>query len=210
MFANFAEIVQDVKNNGNKLADLLKHGTDGLEHDCLDRALKAAVENDSHYHIGILVVKGAKDLQSCLQYAKDKEKPHARAMLLMIMAAQTGDKAIVQKLFGERVPGLQNKQNYEDDAFVDVQKAAQSGVIETAVPIEIACRHGKNQVIEVLLMKTGVNQKEGYVYWHGLRLVSLDITWLKKIAWVKELRLDRNGFTSLPPEIGLYLKQVCW
>ena len=210
MFADFAEIIQEVKNNGNKLADLLKHGTDGLEHYYLDRALKAAVENDSHYHIGILVMQGIKDHQPCLQYAKDKEKPHARAMLLMIFAAQTGDKAIVQKLFGEQAPGLQNKQYYEDDAFVDVQKAAQSGDINTAVPIMIARHKGKNQVIEALLMKTGVNQKEGNVRWHGLRLLSLDIAWLKKIAWVKELRLARNGFTSLPSEMGLYLKQVCW
>ena len=210
MFADFAEIVQDVKNNGNKLADLLKHGTDGLERDCLDRALKAAVENDSHRNIGILVMKGVKDLQPCLQYAKDKEKPHARAMLLMIIAAQTGDKAIVQKLFGERAPGLQNKQHYEDDAFADVQRAVLSGKVSTAVPIQIACRNRQSQVMEELLMKTDVNQEEGYVHWHGLRLLSLDIAWLKKIAWVKELRLARNGFTSLPPEIGLYLKQVCW
>ena len=205
---NLTEIIKEVENNGDKLTELLKNGADSLEPGCLDRALKAAVKNDNHLNVGKLVVKGAKELQSCLQFAKDQKKPHARAMLLLIIAAQTGDKAIVQKLFGEPAPGLQNKQDYEDDAFGDVQKAVLSGIISTVVPIEIARRNGQSQVREELLLKTDVYQEEGNVYWDGLHLLSLNIAWLRKIAWVKMLRLDRNGFRSLPPEMGTYLKQV--
>ena len=166
------------------------------------------MKNDNHLNVGKLVVKGATEFLSCLQYAKDEKKPQARAMLLLIIAAQTGDKAIIQKLFAEPAPGLQSKQDYEDDAFGDAQKAVLSGNISIVVPIEIARRNGQSQVREELLMKTNVNQEEGYVYWHGLRLLSLDITWLRKIAWVKKLRLARNGFKSLPPEMATYLKQV--
>ena len=166
------------------------------------------MKNDNHLNVEKLVVKGAKELQLCLQFAKDQKKPHARAMLLLIIAAQTGDRAIIQKLYCEPAPGLQNKQDYEDDAFGDVQKAVLSGNISTVVPIEIARRNGQSQVREELLLKTDVNQEEGYVYWHGLHLLSLDIAWLRKIAWVKRLRLARNGFTSLPPEMATYLKQV--
>ena len=166
------------------------------------------MKDDNPINVGKLVVKGATELLSCLQYAKDENKPQAEAMLLLIIAAQTGDKAIVQKLFAEPAPGLQNQQDYEDDAFRDVQKAVLSGNISTVVPIEIARRNGQSQVREELLLKTDVNQEEGYVYWHGLRLLSLDITWLRKIAWVKKLRLARNGFKSLPPEMATYLKQV--
>ena len=202
------EIIKEVENNGDKLTELLKNRADSFVPGCLDRALKAAVKNDDHSNIGKLVVKGAKELHSCLQYAKDEKKPHARAMLLLIIAAQIGDKAIVQKLFGEPAPGLQNKQDYEDDAFGDVQKAVLSGNISTVVPIEIARRNGQSQVREQLLLKTDVNQEEGYVYWHGLRLLYLDLTWLRRIYWVKKLRLARNGFKSLPPEMGTYLKQV--
>ena len=202
------EIIKEVEINGDKLTELLINGADSLVPGCLDQALKAAVKNDNHLNIGKLVMKGAKELQSCLQYAKDEKKPHARAMLLLIIAAQTGDKAIVQKLFGEPAPGLQNKQDYEDDAFGDVQKAVLSGNISTVVPIEIARRNGQSQVREELLLKTDVNQEEGYVYWHGLRLLSLNIAWLRKIAWVKKLRLAKNGFESLPAEMGTYLKQV--
>ena len=57
-------------------------------------------------------------------------------------------------------------------------------------------------------MKTGVNWEEGYVYWNGLQLCDLEIAWLRKIAWVRNLGLARNGFSSLPPEMGTYLKQV--
>ena len=166
------------------------------------------MKNDNHLNVAKLVVKGAKELQSCLQYAKDEKKPHAQAMLLLIIAAQTGDKAIIHKLFSEPAPGLQNKQDYEDDAFGDVQKAVLSGNISTVVPIEIARCNGQSQVREELLLKTDVNEEDGYVYWHGLQLLQLDIAWLRKIVWVKKLRLARNGLKSLPPEMGTYLKQV--
>ena len=205
---SFTEIIREVENNGNKVTELLKNGADSLEPGCLDRALKAAVKNDNQLNVGKLVIKGAKELQLCLKYAKDERKPHARAMLLLIIAAQRGDKAIIQKLFGEPAPGLQNKQDYEDDAFDDVQKVMLSGNISTVVPIEIARRNGQSLVREELLLKTDVNQEEGYVYWHSLCLLQLENAWLRKIAWVKKLRLARNGFKCLPPEMGIYLKQV--
>jgi len=50
--------------------------------------------------------------------------------------------------------------------------------------------------------------EEGFVYWHGLRLLDLDVSWLRKIYWVKRLRLAQNGFRQLPNEMGIYLKQV--
>ena len=197
-----------VEKNGNKVTELLRDDVDSMEAGCLDRALKAAVKNDNHINIGKLVVKGAKELKECLRYSKDEKKPHARAMLLLLMAAKTGDKAIIQKLFGEPAPDLRNKQDYEDDGFGDVQKAVLSGNIPTVVPIEIARRNGQSLVRQELLLKTDVNQEEGYVYWHGLRLLQLDIAWLRKIAWVKKLRLARNGLKSLPSEMATYLKQV--
>ena len=152
-------------------------------------------------------MKGATELQACLQYAKKEKKPHACAILLLIIGAKTGDKAIIQNLFDEPVPDLQSRQGYENE-FGDVRKAILSGNISTVVPIEIARRYGQIQVREELLLKTDVNQEEGYVNWHGLRLLQLDVAWLRKIAWVKKLRLSWNGFKSLPPEMATYLKQV--
>ena len=95
-----------------------------------------------------------------------------------------------------------------DDDFSEVQKAVISGRVSTVVPIEIARRHQNPIVREELLLRTDVNQEEGSVYWHDLHLLVLDLSWIRKIHWVKRLRLARNGFRVIPNEIGGYLKQV--
>ena len=177
------------------------------EPDCLNRALVAAVKNDNHFNVGKLVVKGASNLEECLQMSRDEKKPHARAMVLMIKAAMEGNQALIRKLFGESYSSEVDESQC-DDGFEDVQKAVLSGEVSTVVAIEIARRSGHCIVREELLLKTDVNQEEGSVYWHGLRLLVLDISWLQKIHWVKRLRLARNGFKSLPNEIGSCLQQV--
>ena len=85
-----------------------------------------------------------------------------------------------------------------------------SGSVSTVVPIEIARRHQNNDIRKELLLHTDVNQEEGSVYWHGLRLLHLDISLVRKIHWVKYLRLARNGLRVIPNELGNYLKQVCF
>ena len=205
----YAEIIKEVETNGDNLTKLLRFNADQLEPDCLKRALRAAVENDSHFNVGKLIVKGASNIDECLKFSKDNHKPHARAMLLLVKAAQDGNRNLVLKLFGEPAPGLQDPREFQDNGFPDVQKAVRDGKVSTVVPIEIARRNGHSAVREELLLKTDVNQEEGTVYWHGLRLLVLDVSWLRKIHWVKRLRLARNGFRQLPNEMGTYLKQVC-
>ena len=202
------EIIKEVENNGDMLTELLRSNIDHLEPNCLDRALMAATVNDNHYNIGKLVVKGAKNLEECLDYAQRNKKPHSCAMLMLIKAAATGNKAIVLKLFGGTVDKQDNVQESCHEDFTNVQKAVLSGKVTTVVPIEIARRNGHLQVREELLLKTDVNQEDGYVYWHGLRLLQLEVSWLRRINWVKRLRLARNGFRSLPNDMGNYLKQV--
>ncbi len=204
-----AEVIKEVETNGDRLTELLKNNSEYLELDCLNRGLIAATKNDNHLNIGKLVVKGAKNLDECLGLAVRENKPHARAMLLLIKAAFTGNRAIVQKLFGETVDKAENlRDQFSDPGFEEVQKAVLSGKVSTVVPIEIARRNGNLQVREELLLKTDVNQEEGYVYWHGLRLLQLEVPWLRRIIWVKRLRLARNGFKTLPNDMGNYLKQV--
>ncbi len=190
------------------MTDLLRNNTDQLELNCLNRVLMAATRNDNHFIIGKLVVRGAKNVDDCLEFAQRENKPHACAMLLLIEAASSGNKSIVQKLFGETVNMPDNSKEFKDPGFPDVQKAVLSGKVSTVVPIEIARRNDHLQVREELLLKTDVNQEEGYVYWHGLRLLQLEIPWLRRISWVKRLRLARNGFKTLPNDMGNYLKQV--
>ena len=204
-----ADIIREVETDGDRLSKLLEKAThQNIDVHYLNRALKAAVNNDNHENVGKLVLHGSTNISECLRYAKDARKPRARAMLLLIKAAQTGDVAIVQKVFGEHAPGLQNPQEYEDDGFGEVQYAVLHGNISTAVAIKIVCDKHHYCLREELLFKTGVNMEEGCVYWHELQLLQLDISWLRRIAWVRKLRLGRNGLMSLPPEIGTYLKQV--
>lgn len=96
----------------------------------------------------------------------------------------------------------------DDKDFTDVQRVVASHGVSTVVPIEIARRCSSLAVREELLLYTDVNQEEGTVDWHGLRLLVLDLSWIRKIYWAKRLRLARNGFKSIPSEIGRYLKQV--
>ena len=95
-----------------------------------------------------------------------------------------------------------------DENFSDVQKAVISGRVSTVFAIEIARCYQNPIMREELLLRTNVNQEEGSVYWNDLHLLVLDLSWIRKIHWVKILRLAGNGFRSIPNEIGGYLKQV--
>ncbi|XP_019851796.1 PREDICTED: leucine-rich repeat serine/threonine-protein kinase 1-like, partial [Amphimedon queenslandica] len=202
------EIIKEVKTNGDNLTELLRVRIDDLEPNCLEDALTAAVEVGNHFNVGKLVVKGATNIQQALDDSKEKQKHEARAMLLLVIAAQTNDRDLVLKLFGAPTQKNLSHPLANDDNFSEVQKAVISGRVSTVVPIEIARRHQNPIVREELLLRTDVNQEEGSVYWHGLRLLVLDLSWIRKIHWVKRLRLARNGFRAIPNEIGGYLKQV--
>ena len=75
------------------------------------------------------------------------------------------------------------------------------------IPIELSRRYNASAVREELLLRKDVDKSNGTVLWFGLRLMQLEISWLRKIHWVKTLKLARNEFTSLPPEMGNYLKE---
>ena len=201
------EILKEVETNGDNLTALLQVNTEQLEPNCLNRALVAAVRNDNHFNVGKLIVKGASNIDECVKIAKEEHKPHARAILLLVRASIEGKRDLILKLFGEPAPGLDTR-DFQDDGFLDVQKAVLSGKVSTVVPIEMARQNGHTPVREELLFKTDVNEEEGTVYWYGLRLLELDVSWLRKIHWVKRLRLACNGFKTLPSEMGTYLKQV--
>ena len=205
-----AEIIKEVKNNSEKLHTLFeKH--DSIHLSCLNHALKVAVDNDNPTNVGILVANGAGNISDSLQYAEKMNKPRARAMLMLIGAAQTGDNGVVKNLLDELVHGVLSKSKEEDKHKLGggVQKAVLPGNISPIVPLDIARQNGQDLVREEILLKTSVNQGEGYVYWNELKLLHFNVSWLEKITWVKHLRLAGNSLKILPPEIGTYLKQVC-
>ena len=89
-----------------------------------------------------------------------------------------------------------------------MQKTVISGQVFTVVPIEIACQYNNPVIREELLLHTNVYQEEGSVYWQDLHLMELDLSFIRKIHWVKRLELSRNKLCTIPNEIGSYLKQV--
>ena len=206
----YTETSKRVEISRNKLTEFLRYGFDQLKPEQLDQALIAAILNDNHAIIGELIIKRVNKLEGYIKLAIVERKAHSRAILLLVKAALMGRKSIIQKLFGDSVsnPSSLDLREFNDDQFVEVQQAVLSGKVSTVIPIKIARKYNNHQVCEELLQRTGVNEEEGSVFWHGLQLLSLDISWLRGISWVKLLTLTRNGFKSLPQEMGTYLKQV--
>ena len=89
-----------MQENGDNLTKLLRVRIEDLEINCLEIALIAAVENGNHFNVGKLVIKGASNVDDALKLSGELRKHEARAMLLLIKAAQVNDKDLVLHLFG--------------------------------------------------------------------------------------------------------------
>lgn len=195
------------ESNADDLKELLRLNVDQLEPNCLDRALAAAVRNDNPDNVGRLILKGAY-IKEALEQSKHEKKLHARGLLLLIQAAFEGKTNLVKLLFNDLSPEDESCKVYQDEMLPDIVKIVTSGKVSTVAPIEIARRCGQPSVREELLLKTDVNEEEKSVHWQGLRLISLDVNWLCRVSWVQRLRLERNGFRSLPAAMGLHLTEV--
>ena len=202
------EIIREARNNGPRLGELLKTPPSQLEDDCLNSALLAAVENGSPNNPMKLILRGAKNIDEALAKSRNLKKHKVTAALLIIKAAVINDRILVIKLYGGNIRGQETKVPLlREDNFVELQAAVSSNSIKTVIPIEISRRNNASAVREELLLRTGVDKNNGTVLWFGLRLMELEISWLRKIFWVKTLKLARNEFASLPTEMGNYLKQ---
>jgi len=202
------EIIREIRTNGPNLNELLKTPLNQLEENCLDHALIAAVENDNHNSVGKLILRGASNIDTALEESRRLRKHMVTAALLIVKAALENDRVLVLKLYGENVQGLGSTISLtEEDDLNELQQVVCNHTIKTVAPIEIARRSGASAVREELLLRTDVDKESGTVLWYGMRLTQLEISWLQKIYWVKKLRLARNDFSSLPSEMGNYLKQ---
>ena len=134
-------------------------------------------------------------IDKCIKRARMREKPNAHCMLLLLFAALTGNVTILQKLHGEPAPNKEFRIYGISITYI-------------TVPLQIAQCSGHTDVRDWLLFMIGVDQENGYVMWQGLQLQQLEIAWLRKVSWVKNLRLCRNRLKALPSEMDTYLKQV--
>ena len=179
-----------------------------LEKDCLNHALLATVERGNSANVCKLILRGATNVNAALAKSRSLQQHEVTATLLIIKAAMEDDKILVLKLYGENVRGQQTKIPLTAEDNLDkLQAAMASKNFKTVIPIELSRRHNASGVREELLLRKDVDKNNNTVLWFGLRLMQLEISWLRKIFWVKTLKLARNEFTSLPPEMGNYLKE---
>lgn len=192
-----------MKTGDSNLNELLKTPQNQLESDCINRALLTAVRCGNSNNVGKLILRGAANIEEALEESKRLQQYNVTATLLIIKAAYENDTALIQKVYGEST-----STKYDDlvgPDFEHVSKAAKTTAVRTFVPIEIARRNSANAAREALLLKTEIQQDKGIVSWHGLRLLQLDMSWMKKIEWVKVLRLSQNEFSQLSTNVGDYL-----
>ena len=179
-----------------------------LEKDCLNLALLAAVESGNPANVGKLILRGATNIDAALAKSHGLQQHEVTAALLIIKASIEDDRILVLKLYGENVRGQQTKIPLTvEDNLGELQAAMANNNFKTVIPIELSRRHNASGVREELLLRKDVDKNTNTVLWFGLRLMQLEISWLRKIFWVKTLKLARNEFISLPPEMGNYLKE---
>ena len=198
-----------METNSAQLDDLLGVSKDSLERECLQTALMVAVEKDSAVNAGKIIIKGREtlDINAALAYATEVRSYAVRAMLLLVRAAYDDDVDLVSTLYETSIPHYDHPLISERDLHL-VKSAIQKKQVGTAVPIEIARQEKRGAVHEELLLRTDTNVAEGTVVWSRLCLAELEISWLKRIHWVKKLDLAKNNVRTLPPQMGNYLVHV--
>ncbi len=148
----------------------------------------------------MLVLRGAQNIEECLQIAEDDKRDKAYSSLFLILAAMKGSCDILTEIHED--PSRDN------NMLATVRQCICDNSVSTAVPIEIAHTKGYIEVKNLLLLFTDVNEVEGCVSWNGLRISLLDRSLLEKIQWVRHFILTNNGLQALPDEVGIYLCKV--
>ena len=186
-----------------------------LEESFLNQALVAATLNDNHECIGKLVKMGARNNDECVQLAKKTDLVKAKAMLSLVKAALTGEKALLGRsdshsscssLDVELNAGTESTSLVLTDE--EVAKVVLSGEVSTLVPLELAQQSGQHSMRREILMLTRIDKCKGHVDWSKLNLVSLDVQLLEYMQeWVKEFKLSSNMLRSVSTEFEM-LKKV--
>lgn len=193
-------------------SDLTQLKNEHLEENTLELALKAAISTGNHVDVSKVVVKGATNIDEALTLAVEMKNYRATALLLLVFAAMNGNRQLVAELFAESslvaIPLPEGVAMSVED-MKEVTKSIISGQVSTSVPIEIAQRKGQDSVQEELLLHTKVEQNKKTVDWHGLQLLTIELSWIRKIPeWVRGLHLGYNGLQFIPSNVGQYLWHV--
>ena len=173
----------------------------------LNQALVAATLNDNHECIGKLIKMGAKNIDECIQLAKEKGVINATAMLILLKAALTGDKTLLhvfQTGYASLTPEFAGL-NLTHKVNSQIARVVRNRMISTIHALEVAQQSGQHSVVHELLLLTRTNKAIGSLNWSNLHLVSIDKCLINKMStdWVTTLNLSSNKLRSIPAEIEI-------
>ena len=175
----------------------------------LNQAMVAATLNDNHECIGKLIKMGAKNIDECIQLAKEKGVINATAMLILLKAALTGDKTLLyifQTGYASLTPEFAGL-NLTRQVNLKIAQAVRSHTISTIHVLEVAQQSGQHSVVQELLLLTRTNELIGSINWSNLHLVSMDRCLVHRMCnWVTALNLSSNKLKSIPAEIEILTK----
>lgn len=191
------------------LTEILQMKNDHLGKNHLERAIKAAVTNRHHVDVSKLVVKGATSIDEALKVAVQMKNYYATSLLLLVFAAMNGNRQRVIELFEEPPMAvlLPEGVTLSVEDMEEVQKAVTSGQVSNVL-FEIAQGKRQDGVHEELFLYPQVKQEMWTVNWDRQALLSIELSWIMKIQWVKRLHLGHNRLLFIPSNVGQYLNHV--
>ena len=180
--------------------------TTPISRNCINSALLVAIKRVDPSSVCKLILYGAINIDAALALSRELQQHAITVTLIIIKACMENDKTLVLKLYGEKVQAVKTKVSQTEDEL-QVDMYINQLQTNTKVFIEVSRMYNALAVREELLLRTQVYKNSGVVLWNGLHLTQLEISWLRKIYWVKELILASNELMSLPLEMGNYLKE---
>lgn len=201
-------IIREIYSNGERLMELLSTAAGEsslLGSQFFKEALRAAIEMDSDVNVGYLTLSTQFNIPKYVDLAQREGKPRARTLLMLVMAAQTGDMEVLNQL---DLKEEDRESSGGEKKTPQVHSLQLQVSVSPIAPIETAHRSGHFQLRDELTIRTNVYPEEKSVHWSGLQLKEVNVSLMSRISWVEQLKLDRNRLTVLPVEIGQYLQQV--
>ena len=86
---------------------------------------------------------------------------------------------------------------------------ANKEVFPTAVPLELALQHRRNEAAEIILLNTDCDRQRRQVDWGNLAMGEIEPAWLENIKWAEKILLVSNFLQRVPDNIHILDKLSC-
>ena len=170
----------------------------------LNQALVAATLNNNHKCIGKLIKMGARNIDDCIQLAKEEEVHYPIIMLLLMKAALTGDESFLKLLINPHADILHELPAHSDSLehsllreLTDIWTFEKCyRILSMTDALEVAQQCGQYSVHRKLMILI-------HPGWSNLNLTYIDARVLEMCNWLTNLDLSANKLSSLPSNVGI-------